>query len=401
MFQKYADLLIKNGLNVKKGQLVIISAPVETADFVRLLVKTAYQNGAGRVIVRYRDEQVDHLNYLHGDLTVMAHESLFYNETSEQGACYLTLVGDDPALMKDVDASIIAARQKTFRQATKPYRRRLDTMHNQWCIAAAAVPAWAKAVFPNSSQPTEDLWNAIFQVSRVTEDWQDRRRQFEQRVKALNRLNIESLHYQNAAGTDLIVKLPEDYLFAGGGSTLTDGTYYFPNIPTEEVFAAPHKDGIDGVLVSTRPLVHNGATIDDFRFTFKNGRVVDYDAKVGKEVLTSILDTDEGARSIGEIALVPYDSPISEMNTIFYETLIDENASCHFALGQSYGECLKNGLTMSEDELKAHGLNQSLVHVDFMVGSADLRIEAKTRDGKKVPIFVNGTFDSYITAFDE
>ena len=195
--------------------------------------------------------------------------------------------------------------------------------------------------------------------------------------------------------TDIVV--PEGYVFAGGGSFLDNGNYYFPNIPTEEIFSAPKKTGVNGKLYSALPLAYNGAVVKDFWFEFKDGQVVDYDAKEGKEVLTSILETDEGAKYLGEIALVPYGSPISAMDTLFYETLIDENASCHFALGASYNECIENGLNMSEEELLEHGMNQSFAHVDFMVGTSDLSIEATLKNGEKIFIFKNG---KYTTEFD-
>lgn len=404
--EQYADLLIRSGLNVKKGQTVVIRASVEVYPFVRLLSKKALAAGAGDVKVRYEDEIIAHERYRQCDEKVFdrvwEHDALFYNETSEKGACYLTLVGEDPDLMKDVDPKRIASASKAMRLQTKPYRYRLDHMENQWCIAAVATKDWAKKVYPDlpEQQATDQLWQDIYDVSRVDgndpiENWKQHKENFEHIVDVLNTMRIRSLHYKNSLGTDLHVDLPKGYLFAGGGSPLKDGTYYFPNIPTEEVFSAPHKTGVNGKLVSSMPLNHNGSLVKEFWFEFQDGKVVDYDAKEGKEVLTSILQTDEASRYLGEVALVPVDSPIAEKNRIFYKTLIDENASCHFALGQSYGECIQNGLEMDEQQLEQAGMNQSLTHVDFMVGTRDLSIEAHTEDDRIVPIFENGRFSSW------
>ncbi len=396
-FNTYAKLLIQDGLNVQKNQIVVIKAPVEVHDFVALLVEEAYASGAKDVIVRYVDSTIAKLRYLHSEASVFEsvpdYEAQFYNETSEKGACYLTLVGEDPDAMKGVDPNRMANYQKAFRLATKPYRNRLDFMENQWCIAAVATQEWATKVYPDVSkeEATDRLWESIFKVSRIDTCWQDRKQSFETITHKLNGLGIEKLHYTNALGTDLWVELPDHYLFVGGGSMLKNGTYYFPNIPTEEVFGAPKRTGVNGRLVASMPLNHNGSLIDSFWFEFKDGAIVDYDAKVGKDVLQSIIESDEGSKYLGEIALVPYDSPISNMHTIFYETLIDENASCHFAIGASYAECLDGGLEMDEDTLLEHGMNQSTVHVDFMVGTSDLTIDAYTKEGV-VSIFTHGNY---------
>ena len=208
----------------------------------------------------------------------------------------------------------------------------------------------------------------------------------------MNALNIESLHYTNSLGTDLTVGLTDDYLFAGGGSYTKDGIYSFPNIPTEEIFTSPHYQKVEGVVYSSMPLNYNGALVEDFSITFHEGRVVAYDARVGKDVLGSIIETDEGSHYLGEIALVPYNSPIREMNILFYNTLFDENAACHLALGKGFSECLKNGIEMNKEELYQHGVNDSLTHVDFMIGTADLSITARSRQGEEVAIFKNGCF---------
>ncbi|MDO4466726.1 MAG: aminopeptidase [Bacillota bacterium] len=400
--EEYARLLVYSGLNVKPGQVVVCRAPVETVELVRKVVKKAYEKGASNVLVKYNDEVVSHERYKNAKDSVFEnvyeHDICFLNDTAKEKACYLTLVGDDPDLMSDVDPKRMSTYSKVFRSKTKYWRKQLDFMECQWCIGAVATPAWAKKVYPelNENEALEKLWKAIFEMTRIhgdsVQNWEKHKQSFEKKVQLLNEMKIQSFHYQNSLGTDLIVEMPKGYIFAGGGSFLNDGTYYFPNMPTEEVFSCPKRSGVHGKLVASLPLCHNGAMIEDFYFVFENGKVVDFDAKKGKEVLQSILDTDEGSKYLGEIAFVPYGSPISLLNTIFYETLIDENASCHFALGTSYAECIEGGLEMSEEELLAHEANQSFTHVDFMVGTDDLSIVAKCEDGKEVPIFVNGKY---------
>lgn len=290
-----------------------------------------------------------------------------------------------------------------LRKATEIQRDRLDHMLAQWCVAACAVPGWAKKVYPQLSEEEamEKLWEAIFDACRIEqgrteENWDQLNISFERRVHLLNDYDIEYLHYKNDHGTDLTVRMPDGYRFAGGSSTLRDKeeTVYFPNLPTEEVFSAPYKYGVDGRLAATMPLLYNGSLIDEFWFEFRNGKVVDYDAKVGKSVLASLLESDEGASYLGEVALVPVDSPISKMHTLFYNTLFDENASCHFALGAAYLECVEGGMEMDKEQLEKAGLNDSNIHVDFMVGSADLSIVAHLKNGQDIKVFEEGNWSS-------
>lgn len=401
--EKYADLIIRAGLNVQKDQIVVIRCSVEMSDFVKLVAKACFQVGAKDVVVRYSDDEINRMRYQTKNCMPYDYEAEFLNEMALKGACFLSLVGEDPDAMKGVDPSLLSNFAKELRLKTQPYRDKLDYLKSSWCVASVPTMAWAKKVYPNSKAPLDDLWDAVLKVSRVDEgnaieNWNKHRASFEKRVNILNQLDIQSVHYTNDLGTDLVVELPDHYIFAGGGSFLENGNYYFPNIPTEEIFSAPKKNGVNGKLYSALPLAYNGAIVKDFWFEFKDGKVIDYDAKEGKDVLTSILNTDEGARYLGEIALVPYGSPISALDTLFYETLIDENASCHFALGASYNECIKDGLKMSEEELLEHGMNQSYTHVDFMVGTSDLSIEASLKNGEKLFIFKDG---KYTREFDE
>lgn len=405
--KKLARLIVRAGLNVKKGQLVVINAHIESVDLTRAVVKEAYAAGAKDVVVRYNDEIINHEHYLHADAScfenVSQYNCLFYNETAQEGACYLSIIGADPDLMKDVDPKRMATYSKLLRQKTQEYRNRLDTMKAQWCVVPAPTKAWAMKVYPNmnETEAVHTLWQDIFYMCRIDEGdpvqvWADRKASFNKRVDLLNGLHLKSLRYKNSLGTDLTVELPDAYRFEGGESSLLDeyGTEYFANIPTEEVFSAPKRTGVNGRLVASMPLIHGGNRIDGFWFEFKDGKVVDFDAQEGKEVLLSILDTDEGSRYLGEVALVPVESPIQSLHRIFYNTLIDENASCHFALGRAYNECVKGGLQMNAEELLEHGLNVSFVHVDFMVGTRDLSITGVTETNEKISIFEAGKWTS-------
>lgn len=284
-------------------------------------------------------------------------------------------------------------------KACQTFYDHLDLGIDRWCIAGAPSLAWANKVFPDMSdkEAVQALWQAIFKVTRCDhndpiEAWNDHRRSFERRVKILNEKKIKSLHYTNSLGTDLTIGLNDKYLFAGGGSYTTDGVYSFPNIPTEEIFTSPNKKSVDGIVYSAMPLNYNGNIIDEFTITFKDGRIVDYSAKQGYDVLKSIIETDEGSHYLGEVALVPYDSPIRNMGILFYNTLFDENASCHLAIGRGFSECIEDGLTMNKEQLLEKGINDSLTHVDFMIGTDDLSIVATLDDGEEFVVFENGNF---------
>lgn len=403
-----ARLAVRKGINVQPGQILYISAPAEALPLLRACVKEGYAAGASEVITTITDEVCAHETYLHADEAVFdaakPWQVEMLNTLAEKGAGFLRIIGEDPDLMADIDPNRPARARKAQYPLTKPYRKAMDEMRFPWSIVAYPTRAWAKKVYPEleEEEALETLWQAIHKVSRVEGDglanWEAHKHYFDRNVKLLNDMEIDTLHYKNGLGTDLSVKLPADYNWTGGGSTLQNGTFYFPNIPTEEIFAAPFKTGVNGRLYASMPLVHNGQRMEDFWFEFKDGKVVDFDAKVGRDVLASILESDEGSRYLGEIALVPAGSAINALDTIFYNTLIDENAACHFALGQAYGESIKGGNFMSEEEQLAHGLNQSLTHVDFMVGTPDLSITAATRKGEEKPIFVNGKWSALFDA---
>lgn len=325
--------------------------------------------------------------------------SSFRNDYAAKGAAFLSIVSNDPEGLKGIDPSKVALWSKNASMACKPFNDSLDLGINAWCVAGASSIKWANKVYPDmsDSEAVEALWNAIFKAAKVTSDdplatWQEHRKSFEARVKHLNDLNLKSMTYTNSLGTDLTVTFNDDYLFAGGGGYTTSNLYYFPNIPTEEIFTSPARNGTNGVVYSSLPLNYNGNLIDEFKMVFKDGKIIDFDAKVGKDVLNEMLNIDEGSRYLGEVALVPYDSPISNMKTLFYNTLFDENASCHLAIGKGFGECIKDGLTMSKEQLLEKGINDSLTHVDFMIGTSDLKIVGTTKDDQEVMIFENGNF---------
>lgn len=400
---KYARLIVKAGLNVQKNQIVVIDAPVESVALVRLVTKEAYEAGAKEVVVKYNDEVVSRYKYEYVSKEefgiVPRWFSEFRNDHAAKNAAFLTIVSNDPEGFKGIDPAKIALWSKSVSTACKPFYDSLDLGVNTWCIVASSSIKWANKVFPDmsDSEAVEALWKAIFQATKVScedplEAWHEHRKSFESRVDYLNSLNLNTLTYTNSLGTNLTVTLNQDYLFAGGGSYTTSDVYFFANIPTEEIYTSPNYQGTNGVVYSSLPLNYNGNLIDEFKMEFKDGRVIDFEAKVGQEVLREMLNIDEGSHYLGEIALVPYNSPISNMKTLFYNTLFDENASCHLAIGKGFSECIKDGLTMNKEQLLEKGINDSLTHVDFMIGTSDLKIIGTTTDGQTVSIFENGNF---------
>lgn len=403
MLKKYAELIVKQGVNLQKGQELVIDASIENYQLVREIAKMAYQVGAKDVIVHYTDEQISRLRYEHCDQKhfeiVPNYIKELRNEYALKHAAIVSITSESPDAMKGIDSMKIMTYSKAIHMACQTFYDHLDLGIDRWCIVGAPSVAWANKVFPNMSdqEAVNALWRAIFHVTRCDQDnpveaWNEHRRSFEKRVAILNKKKIKSLHYSNALGTNLTIGMNQDYLFAGGGSYTTDGVYSFPNIPTEEIFTSPARHEVNGIVYSSLPLIHNGQMIDEFSITFKDGKVIDYQAKVGYDALKGIIETDEGSHYLGEVALVPYDSAISQMGILFYNTLFDENASCHLALGKGFAECIKNGLSMNKEQLFEKGINDSLTHVDFMIGTKDLSIVATLEDGSQMPIFEQGNF---------
>lgn len=401
--KEYARLAVVTGLAVKPGQEVMISASVEVADFVHLVMEQAYKAGASDVVVEWMDNEAAKLRYQHSYMEKISQcpewTSLMRNTMAQRGAAFLSIRSDDPRVLADVDPKKPAAAQKASRNACGPFveAHRNGTM--PWCIIGAASPKWAQAVFPDlpEQEALDRLWDAIFQTARVDSGdavaaWEAHRQEFQKRIAWLNEQGFDALHYQNSLGTDLTVGLLPGGIWCGGGAATADGRWHFMNLPTEEVYTAPHRERTEGTVYSSMPLNFNGNLIDQFYLTFEKGRVVDFGAKQGEEVLRSILEMDEGAKYLGECALVPYDSPISNLRILFYNTLYDENASCHLAVGSGISEAIEGGMSKSREELLQVGINNSLTHVDFMFGTADLSITGIRPDGTRVPVFQNGNW---------
>ena len=403
-FEEYAKLLVDVGVNVQKGQNLVISCPVDCAWFARLCAKAAYDAGCRNVIMNWNDELLMREQYLRAadDVfdTVPEWRVRLSTDYAKEGAAFLSIGGSDPEILKGVDQDRLVRSARSSGAAFKEYRQLQMTNAFPWAIGAIPTPAWAKKVFPGcpEDEAMGKLWDAILAAVRVdgsgsaVRRWKEHVDTLQVHVRKLNDLRLESLHYTNSLGTDLTIRLPEDHLWAGGDSVSKAGVRFVANMPTEEIFTAPLKNGIDGVVYASMPLSLKGDLVDKFHFVVKEGKIVEVHAEVGEEKLTAETALDEGASYFGEVALVPYDSPVRNQELLFYETLFDENAACHLAFGEAYAECIEGGGDMSKEELKAHGLNDSITHVDFMVGTADLRITGKTRDGRDVPVFVDGNF---------
>lgn len=403
-FKEYAKLLVEVGVNIQKGQTLVIGSPVDCAWFARLCARAAYAAGCREVVMRWSDDELTREKYLHAEDSVFdslpAWQAEFDNGYARQGAAFLHISARDPENLVGVDPDRIARSQRSSGEALREYRELTMSNTVPWCIGSIPIPSWARKVFPGcpDGEAVEKLWEAIFQTVRVdgsgaaVDRWREHLAGLKGHMDRLNGLNLESLHYTNSLGTDLTIRLPEGHIWAAGSSETKSGLPFIANMPTEEVFTAPLRNGVDGVVCSSMPLVHNGVVIDKIRFQVREGKIVEASAQTGEDALKAAITLDEGASYFGEVALVPYDSPIRNQELLFYNTLFDENAACHLAFGEAYAECIKGGEDMSKEELKAHGLNDSITHVDFMVGTADLSITGRTHDGKEVPIFVDGNF---------
>ncbi|MCI2057524.1 MAG: aminopeptidase [Oscillibacter sp.] len=401
--REYADLLICVGLNIQKGQTLVISSPVECAGFARICAERAYGAGCREVVMNWRDDILGRMKYLHAADGVFNEVPLwrrhFFNDYALEGAAFLSIDATNPENFQGVKPDRIVRAQQASGAALKDFDRLQMHSGFPWCIASIPIPSWAKKVFPGVSeeQAMDKLWDAIFQVIRISGDgkcvkkWKQHLDTLEKRVEKLNALNFKTLHYRNKMGTDLTVELPEGHIWESGGDRTPSGQEFIANIPTEEIFTAPLKTGVNGVVYSTMPLVNDGNIIDHFSFVVKDGKITEIHAGKGGETLRGAVSVDEGACYFGEISLVPYDSPISNQRILYYNTLFDENAACHIAFGEAY-PCLKGGKQMTKEELTARGLNASITHVDFMVGSSDLSIEGTTHDGRVVQVFQNGNF---------
>ncbi|MEQ2526693.1 aminopeptidase [Robertmurraya yapensis] len=398
--EKYAELAVKVGVNIRKGQTLVVNATLDAAEFVRLVVKKAYEVGAHNVVVNWNDDTVSRLKYdLAPDEAFNEYPEFRAKETvalAESGAAFMSVVSSSPDLFKGVNPARISNFQKAAGTALSTYRKYIQSDKVSWTVVAAPSVKWAEMVFPNEAPETsvQKLWDAIFKATRSdldnpVEAWKKHDETLHEKVDYLNAKRYKTLHYK-APGTDLTIELPEGHLWVGAGSVNEKGHEFMANMPTEEVFTVPHKTGVNGTVASSKPLSYGGNLIDKFSVTFENGRIVGVKAEEGEEILKDLVDTDEGSHYLGEVALVPHNSPISQSNILFYNTLFDENASNHLAIGSAYAFCIEGGKKMSSEELAAAGINESITHVDFMIGSAEMDIDGITADGTVEPVFRKG-----------
>ncbi|MHA7766372.1 aminopeptidase [Bacillus atrophaeus] len=398
----YALLAVEVGVNVQKGQHVVVNASTEVRDFVRLIVKHAYEKGAKHVTVNWQDDEVSRLKYELAPPEAFDEypewEAKGKEALAEKGAAFISVVSSSPDLLKGIESKRITAFQKAAGKALHTYRQYIQSDKVSWTVIGAASAGWASKVFPGHSEEEaiQLLWEEIFNTTRVNEEnpvqaWKEHDQTLHEKVDHLNAKHYSALHYQ-AEGTDLTIELPKKHVWAGAGSINENGNEFMANMPTEEVFTLPQKDGVNGTVSSTKPLSYGGNIIDNFTLTFKNGRIVDIKAEKGEDILKELVETDEGSHYLGEVALVPYDSPISKSDILFYNTLFDENASNHLAIGSAYAFNIESGKQMSREELVKEGLNESITHVDFMIGSKDMSIDGITADGKREPVFRNGNW---------
>lgn len=399
--EKYAELLLTKGVSIKPGTPLLISAPMEAYEFVEILSKKAFEKGVTDIGYDLIDEKIKHdaLKYL--EINDLKESPIFnkkiFDEYAKKDAAFLMLMSDDPTLMDDIDSNKLS-QAAIFSRKSKPlYKQRQLNNEIVWCIACTATKGRAEKMFDNTEDAINKLWDAIFDACYINnknpnEAWDTFIEETNKKTEILNKLKIKELHYTNNLGTNLIINLLETSIWNGASEKTKSGVEFIANIPTQEVFTTPNRLGTNGIVYSSKPLIYNGGFINDFFIEFKDGKVINYDAKEGKDILKGIIESDENACYLGEVALVDYNSPISTSKLIHYETLYDENASCHLALGSGFTECVKGTDNKSKEELISLGFNYSDNHVDFMIGTEDLNIMAKTFDGKEVQIFKDGNF---------
>ena len=397
--RSYARLIARVGVNVQKGQEVIITCDLDQPKFVELLVDECYKAGAKKVIVEFNYQPLQKLHVRHRSVTTMAKveewEKARFQHYVDELPCRIYLTSEDPDGLKGINQEKMAKASQKRYPIIKPYRDAMDNKY-QWCIAAVPGAAWAKKLFPELSKgrAIEKLWEAILFTSRVTEDpvaaWEAHNKDLHDRCAYLNSLGIAELRYKGENGTDFTVGMIPEAEFKGGGDTSLRGVYFNPNIPTEECFISPMRGKAEGIVYATKPLSYQGQLIENFSVRFENGKAVEVHAERNEALLQKMISMDEGAAYLGECALVPVNSPISESGLLFYETLFDENAACHLALGAGFADTIKGFENKTLEECRKLGINESMIHVDFMIGYEGLDIDAVTRDGKTVPIFRKG-----------
>ena len=400
--QKYAKLLVAKGINVQKGDWVKMTISVDQAPLARLITKEAYTLGAEKVIVKWSDDEITKQNYIHQSEAVLTDIPQYEIQESEDHVLNhrvsrLSIISSDPGLLNEIDPKKVAAFQKIAGKAFKAQRVATQNDDIKWTVAAAAGAGWAAKVFPdlaNTEEQVDALWDQIFKTCRVYEEdpisaWDEHIKTLKEKATKLNDMQFDALHY-TAPGTDLTLGLPKNHIWASGQSYNPKGEGFVANMPTEEVFSAPDTRRMDGVVRSTKPLSYAGTLIEGIEVHFKEGKIVEISAEKGDEAIKKLVFDNEGGTGLGEVALVPDPSPISQSGIIFYNTLFDENASNHLAIGSAYPTTIQGGTEMSEEELQQNGMNTGTVHVDFMIGSNEMNIDGIKQDGTRVPIFRNG-----------
>ncbi len=399
--KEYAALLIQVGIHIKKGQHLVIHAPVSAAEFARFCMDEAYRAEAAEVEIVWSDDAVTRAHFLHADDKYIDRtpewRKVLMNGYAKEGVSRLFIEATDPMNLAGVDPDRLLRSARSKGKDFAEFYRLETTNGFPWCIAAIPSKEWAKQVFPERNDAEEALWDAILETVRVKGDgnaiksWKEHLAMLKARTEKLNSYRFVSLHYKNSLGTDLTVALPEGHIWQSGEDTTPEGHSFVANMPTEEIFTAPLKTGVNGTVYAAMPLIEDGNLIDGFHMVLKDGKIVEVHARTGEEILKNATLVDEGACYLGEVALIPYNSPISNQNILYYNTLFDENASCHLAFGAAY-PCIEGGNAMSDEELASHGLNISAQHTDFMIGTPDLSIIGTMHDGTKVEVFRNGNF---------
>jgi aminopeptidase len=395
-----ADVAVNVGLGLKPGQELVMTASIDALPLARRITEHAYRARASLVTTLFADDESTLLRYHHAaDASFDYAAGWLYEGMAaafKSGSARLAIAGANPALLSNEDPDKVGRANQAVSKAYRPALELITRHDINWTIVASATPAWAAAVFPNDAPDAAlaKLWDAIFATTRInTADpvsaWKAHDAELHKRAAFLNEKRYAALHYRGP-GTDFHLGLADDHLWLGGGTTAGNGNYCIPNMPTEEVFSAPHKDRADGVVTATKPLSHQGTMIEGIQVRFEHGRIVDARTTRGQEVLQKLIDTDDGARRLGEVALVPHSSPIAQSGLVFLNTLFDENAASHIALGQAYSSCVRDGDKLSPDELAAKGANDSLIHVDWMIGSAELDIDGITATGSAEPLMRKG-----------
>ena len=399
---KYADVLLKVCLKVEKDQPLFISYNLEREDFVRIVVEEALKIGVNDIYLEGIDPIIKHNLLLNVEVEELKNNSYFnksiWNTYAKKNAAFLMLASENPGLMKDVDPNKLRELTKYSYETRKEFDLLRDQSKLAWTIAAVPTEDWSNLLYPNSINPLADLWDQIFNICHIDDDnpeeyWTKKIQKLDERARKLTERQFKKLIYQNNSGTSFSIELPKNHIWAAGGTILQNGKEVIVNFPTEEIFTSPTNDSAEGIVYSSLPLSYQDVIINEFYLRFEKGVVTSYGAHEGEETLKNMIEVCENSNRLGEVALVPFNSPISNTSQVFFETLFDENASCHIALGDSFPECIMNGTYMDKDMLlEEYHLNKCDSHVDFMIGTKDLNIKGITKDGLEVPIFIGGNF---------